>query len=137
MTMQVPRGIRNNNPLNIRHGSKWRGLRREQTDKAFCQFVSIRYGLRAGFLLLLRYIQHYKLNTVPEIIHRWAPTSENDTENYINVVCTRARICRSEIISAAHKEQMCRLVEAMCFVECGQPISGIDISVAYSMAFHV
>lgn len=135
--MTVPRGIRNNNPLNIRQGSKWRGLRREQTDKAFCQFVSIRYGLRAGFVLLRRYIQHYKLNTVPEIIHRWAPTSENDTENYINVVCSRAYISRSDFISIANKAQMCRLVEAMCFVECGQPVEMLHICVAYSMAIHV
>ena len=134
--MTVPRGIRNNNPLNIRQGSKWRGLRREQTDKAFCQFVSIRYGLRAGFVLLRRYIQRYQLRTVPAIVSRWAPISENDTKRYISIVCARAKISSYEVISITDKNQMCALVEAMCFVECGSPISDIDISVAYSMAYH-
>lgn len=134
--MTVPRGIRNNNPLNIRHGSKWRGLKREQTDKAFCQFTTIRYGLRAGFVLLRTYIQRYQLRTVPAIVSRWAPISENDTKRYISIVCRRANISSCEVISITDKNQMCALVEAMCYVECGIPISGIDISVAYSMAYH-
>ena len=45
----TPRGIRNNNPLNIRRGaSQWQGLKRRQTDKDFCQFVTVAYGYRAA-----------------------------------------------------------------------------------------
>ena len=32
---KVPRGIRNNNPLNIRKGNNWQGERHPQTDPAF------------------------------------------------------------------------------------------------------
>ena len=35
----LPRGIRNNNPLNIRRSKdQWQGLRAQQTDASFCQF---------------------------------------------------------------------------------------------------
>ena len=41
----LPRGIRNNNPLNIRRTAKdqWQGLRAQQTDASFCQFESLDY----------------------------------------------------------------------------------------------
>ena len=46
----LPRGIRNNNPLNIRRGKdQWKGLRAQQTDASFCQFESLEYGWRAAF----------------------------------------------------------------------------------------
>ena len=40
------RGIRNNNPLNIRHSAdQWQGARDKQTDKSFVQFKSMAYGM--------------------------------------------------------------------------------------------
>ena len=41
----LPRGLRNNNPLNIRRSKdQWQGLRAQQTDASFCQFESLEYG---------------------------------------------------------------------------------------------
>ena len=41
----MKRGIRNNNPLNIRHSAdKWQGASETQTDKSFVQFKSMAYG---------------------------------------------------------------------------------------------
>ena len=56
----LPRGIRNNNPLNIRRSKdQWKGLRAQQTDSQFCQFETLEYGWRAAFYLLTRtYIQN-------------------------------------------------------------------------------
>ena len=71
----IPRGIRNNNPLNIRIGNVWLGEVPNPTDHEFEQLVSMFYGLRAGFILLRRYIRRYHLTTVPDIISRWAPGS--------------------------------------------------------------
>ncbi len=49
----IPRGIRNNNPLNIEHSqSKWQGMAVEQTDKRFVQFKSMTWGIRAAFKTL-------------------------------------------------------------------------------------
>lgn len=81
----VPRGIRNNNPGNIRHGADWRGMRAEQTDPAFVQFETPEYGIRA-LARVLRTYENRGLRTIRQIISRWAPPEENDTEAYIQAV---------------------------------------------------
>ena len=65
----LPRGIRNNNPLNIRRGKdQWQGLRAQQTDASFCQFESLEYGWRAAFYLLTRTYYH-KYRLVSAVYH--------------------------------------------------------------------
>lgn len=88
--MTAARGIRNNNPGNIRHGQPWQGLAPEQTDSAFATFVTMPWGIRALVKLLQTYRLRYGLNTVRGIITRWAPPAENDTEAYIRAVCRPA-----------------------------------------------
>lgn len=84
---KISRGIRNNNPLNIRRGSIWKGLQPQQTDKAFCQFVSMEYGVRAALYLMRVYVNKHNLHSVNEIITRWAPPEDhNNTANYIRIV---------------------------------------------------
>ena len=59
----MTRGIRNNNPLNIRHSAdQWQGARVEQTDKAFVQFKSMAYGYRAAWKVLESYWNHFYQN---------------------------------------------------------------------------
>lgn len=83
----VPRGIRNNNPGNIRHGASiWKGLRAEQTDPEFCQFIQPIFGLRALAILLQVYAKRYGLDTVSEILSRYAPPGENNTRAYVKAV---------------------------------------------------
>ena len=93
----LPRGIRNNNPLNIRRGKdQWQGLRAQQTDASFCQFESLEYGWRAAFYLLTRtYYHKYRLYTIRMIINKWAPPNENLTETYIQNVSRLTRISPS------------------------------------------
>ena len=134
MTRIIPRGIRNNNPLNIRIGNTWLGERNNPTDPAFEEFVSIEYGLRAAFCILRRYIRRYHKNTVPAIVSTWAPASENNTQRYIDIVCKRSGISPTQQIRFEDETTMCKLVEAMAFVECGQPIDGKKIKKGYSMA---
>lgn len=133
MAQPLPRGIRNNNPLNIRLGDKWQGLCKEQTDKAFCQFVSMEYGLRAAFIILFNYLKK-RVDTPDKIIKRWAPPSENDTEAYINRVCKTGQLPRHEVIKKTNAPRLCRLVWAMAQVECGQIVSYALIENAYSLA---
>lgn len=134
MARIIPRGIRNNNPLNIRIGNTWLGERNNPTDPAFEEFVSIEYGLRAAFCILRRYIRRYKKDTIPAIVCTWAPASENNTKRYIDIVCQRSGISPTQQIRFEDKTTMCKLVEAMAFVECGQPIDGKKIEKGYSMA---
>ncbi len=132
-TKPIPRGIRNCNPLNIRIGNTWLGERDNPDDTEFEQFVNITYGLRAGFVILRRYIRRYHLNTVQLIISRWAPRSENDTNSYISTVCSLTGLQPDQPINYADQDAMVKLVSAMCLVECGRPVDGTLINVAYKM----
>lgn len=134
MKDKTPRGIRNNNPLNIRIGNAWLGEVAIPTDKEFEQFTSLRWGLRAGFLLLKRYINRYHLNSIRLIVSRWAPSSENNTEAYIKRVSTLTGFDADEVIAFDSKMHMCALVEAMCLVECGCSIDYNEIREAYELA---
>ena len=130
-----PRGIRNNNPLNIRKGNNWQGERHPQTDKAFEEFVSIEMGLRAGFIIIRNYFKKRPaVNTITTIISRWAPPSENVTTAYIREVSRRSGIDPNEPLRFDEKNKMCRIVQAMCWVECGQEVSFGRIENAYEFA---
>lgn len=84
---RVTRGVRNNNPGNIRLSKdKWQGLAANQSDRAFFVFKSAEWGIRALARVLIKYQDDYDLDTVAKIITRWAPPSENDTEAYIAAV---------------------------------------------------
>lgn len=89
---KLPRGIRNNNPLNIRKGARWRGLRDFATDKDFCEFQTMAYGFRAAFRTLITYYTKHDCKTLEKIITRWAPPPENYTKEYITIVRVRARL---------------------------------------------
>ena len=127
----IPRGIRNCNPLNIRIGNVWLGEVPNPTDNEFEQFVSMFYGLRAGFILLRRYIRRYHLTTVPDIISRWAPGSENNTVKYIDTVCQLSGIAPDTQLLYEDEETMVNMVDAMILVECGQHVDRSTIIKAY------
>lgn len=129
----LPRGIRNNNPLNIRIGNKWKGEVESPTDKDFEQFTCMHYGLRAGFILLRRYIERYHLDTISEIISRWAPSSENATSSYIRNVAERMGCSPLEKLSFGDRKKMVALVDAMILQECGTTIANDIIGEAYSI----
>ncbi|HGN2039087.1 TPA: structural protein [Proteus mirabilis] len=118
------RGERNNNPGNIRHGSKWQGLSAQQTDKDFCQFVSPEYGIRAIYKLLQTYQKKYELNTVESIIDRYAPPNENNTAGYINRAAKDIGVSVNESINVSSKPVAIALATAIVGVELGyQPYS--------------
>lgn len=130
----LPKGLRNNNPLNIRIGNTWLGEREHPTDSEFEEFVTLAYGLRAAFIILRRYIRRYHLNTIQLIVARWAPRNENETEKYIQFVCKDTRMMPNTTIQYEDKNTMCKLVGAMAFVECGQRIEVSEIEKGYSLA---
>lgn len=130
----IPRGIRNNNPLNIRIGNTWLGEVNNPTDTEFEQFVSLEYGLRAAFIILRRYIRRYHKNTISSIVSTWAPATENNTLKYIDYVAQVTGIAPDAQIEFFDKETMVRLVSAMARYECGQPVDEAKISKGYDMA---
>lgn len=96
--MALPRGIRNNNPGNIRHGDNWRGMKKNQTDKSFVQFVSPEYGIRA-MVKVLRSYRKRGVVTLEDIIQTWAPTNENNTEAYIKSVMSKTGWSRGHVVA--------------------------------------
>ena len=83
---KMTRGIRNNNPGNIRRGpSQWVGMSQTQTDPDFVQFTDAKFGIRAIAKLLKNY-QAQGLLTIRELINKWAPPNENLTESYVDPV---------------------------------------------------
>lgn len=88
---RLPRGLRNNNPGNIRRIGKpppWKGLSKDQSsDAEFLVFDAPLWGLRALGRTLHTYFDRYKLRTVRQIIARWAPPQDNnDTGAYVAAV---------------------------------------------------
>ena len=123
------RGIRNNNPANIRRGCNWKGLAKTQTDREFCQFVSMTWGVRALLITLRTYVKKYKMHTIRDIIHRWAPPSDgNATNRYIAYVEEEVEQLDAPIRLSLHdydflekyQHDKCILyaiAKAMCFIE--------------------
>lgn len=117
--LSIIRGIRNNNPGNIRLGQPWQGLRDTQTDGAFAQFVSMEYGIRAIAKVLFTYAEKYGLRSVAGIISRWAPTNENDTAGYINFVSGQMNVDPLATINVRDPETLFKLIRAIVRQENG------------------
>jgi len=134
MKSSIPRGIRNNNPLNIRIGNVWFGEVSEPTDQSFEQFCQMRYGVRAAFILLYRYIHRYKLDNIAKICTRWAPKSENDTLRYIETVSKVSGIDVTQKLKFDDRMTMLNLFKGMCMAENGCVIDDCDIVAGYELA---
>jgi hypothetical protein len=132
--MVTPRGIRNNNPGNIRHsGSQWQGMAAQQTDTAFVQFVSPEYGIRALAKLLANYYTRDGLNTVRQIISKYAPSNENNTDAYAQAVARALGVTPDTVISVP--QHLAALVEAIIQHENGQqPYQMAQINTGVLMA---
>ncbi len=134
MTMEnkkkmLPRGLRNNNPLNIRRTANlWQGLSKEQNDPDFFQFESMAWGYRAAFVVLRTYRNRYGINTVERIVRRWAPEKDgNDTEYYIRKVTVLTGLERTQIVDDQDPRTMMNLVAAMSRVENGVPARQVEV----------
>lgn len=102
-----PRGIRNNNPANIRKSSiRWQGLVSSEKckDSSFCEFTSVAFGVRAFLVLCRTYREKYGIKTVTDFIHRFAPSSENDTEKYVSFVLKN--MCRDKLLFDYHYDYL-------------------------------
>jgi hypothetical protein len=118
----LPRGIRNNNPGNIRHSKdKWHGASAEQPDKSFVKFDSMVWGVRALARTLITYIEKHGLETPAGIVSRWAPPNENDTIAYVQAVAAAMGMHPDDSIDSTSYRQMSRLVLAIIRHENGDP----------------
>lgn len=108
------RGLRNNNPGNIRKtGDNWQGLSDNQTDVSFFQFTHAKWGIRAMAKLLKNYQTRYGLNTVNDIINRWAPPVENNTSSYVSHVAELLEVSPYQSINLNDTDVLTKLVEGV------------------------
>ena len=136
MATKQPRGIRNNNPGNIRrNGDPWQGLAKDQTDREFFTFQSAVYGIRALARLLITYQDKYGLCTIEGIITRWAPVIENNTASYIQAVARNTGFSALQTLDMHRFEHLKPVVEAIIQHENGQqPYSDTEITKALVLA---
>ena len=128
----MSRGITNNNPGNIRYSksNNWLNQTGQDSD-GFTQFKTADDGLRAMYKLVNNY-QGKGLNTVQDIISRYAPTSENDTASYIKNVSQKMGVDPNKQLQTSDLNS---LVSAMVFHENGsQPYNPEQYSNAQAMS---
>lgn len=129
---QQPRGVRNNNPLNIRSGSHWIGMSEHQ-DKEFCTFVAIEWGVRAAVKILRSYARR-GIHTISDIIQTWAPPIENNTNRYIQIVCSRTGFQPTHNINVYDENEVVALLLAMAYVECSTVFDEKDFRRGFNLS---
>lgn len=131
--MKTSRGIRNNNPGNLRISENaWQGKVpvAQNTDGAFEQFISPEYGIRALFIDLRSKINR-GLNTVEKIMNVYAPPTENNTIAYITHIENITGIPRNRALSV---NDIPAIIPAIIRVENGsQPYTDTQLKTAYAM----
>lgn len=116
----IPRGLRNNNPGNIRKSdTPWRG-KIAGDDAEFETFDTPQHGIRAMAKLLLSYQDKHGLNTAAGIVNRWAPPVENDTGAYVNAVARAMGVGAVQTIDLHGPVTLAAMVTAMIGHENGQ-----------------
>lgn len=122
--------IGKNNPLNVRSSAAhWRGQTGQ--TKGFCDFSTLEYGVRVVFYLLtISYPIFHGLYSYKEMISRYAPPSENKTQDYINYVCAKLKVRPDDMVFTENTDvTLPKMVYYMAKFE-GNPI---DLELCYDV----
>ncbi|MFI2870524.1 hypothetical protein ACH69B_21810 [Klebsiella aerogenes] len=130
-----PRGVRNNNPGNLEASSSNPWVGQTGSDGRFAKFETPEHGIRALGRNLLSY-QRQGIDTVSDIINRWAPPSDNnDTAAYIKSVCAQLGVKADQPLDASNPDTLQALCAAIIKHENGsQPYSNEQLSTGVSAA---
>ncbi|EDE1154215.1 hypothetical protein BZV88_11845 [Salmonella enterica subsp. enterica serovar Newport] len=129
------RGIRNNNPGNLEYSKTNPWVGQTGDDGRFAKFETPEHGIRALGRNLLSY-QRQGIDTVNDIINRWAPPSDNnDTAAYIKAVCAQLGVTENQPLDASNPDTLQALCAAIIKHENGtQPYSPDQLSTGVSAA---
>lgn len=131
---RIARGLRNNNPGNIRKTKdKWQGLRPVQEDAEFFQFTEMKWGYRALIRTLQNYRKRHGCKTIGDFIRRWAPSTENNTSGYISRVCKEMQVPDSFVPDVYDEGTMCAFAAAISQVENGVPAVMEDVESGWEL----
>lgn len=116
-----PRGIRNNNPLNLEYRP---GQGAASSDGRFGVYSDMEGGVAAASRQLLLYQDRDRLNTIKGIISKWAPPSDhNDTAGYIKQVSDMLKVDPDQQIDLHDPNMMAALIIGMGRRESGKILS--------------
>ena len=122
----TPRGIRNNNPGNLRKSdAPWIGKVAGE-DPAFETFDTIEHGIRALAKTLLTYQRVHRCRTVGDFVLRYAPAHENDTAAYVRDVAKALKVTTDEPLDLSNEIVLAALVTAIIRHENGRDPLGRD-----------
>ncbi|MEI9470359.1 hypothetical protein [Enterobacter kobei] len=129
------RGIRNNNPGNLEFSKTNPWVGQTGDDGRFAKFETPEHGIRALGRNLLSY-QRQGIDTVSDIINRWAPPSDNNnTDAYIKAVCAQLGVTPDQQLDASNPDTLKALCAAIIQHENGsQPYSDQQLSTGVSAA---
>lgn len=124
----MTRGQRTNNPGNIKYGpgvAKLKGLRKPPSDEGYCSFEHMSWGIRAIAVVLETYFDRHGLNTVRQLISRWAPpgVDANPERTYIAFVAKRLGVEPDDQIDLHDRATMECFVRAIITFENGGPVA--------------
>ncbi|MDY0008292.1 MAG: hypothetical protein RBS08_01170 [Bdellovibrionales bacterium] len=130
------RGVRNHNPGNIEKSrDRWVGLADEQPDSRFFTFTEARFGIRAMSRILQNYQKKHKLETISEMISRWAPPHENNTTAYIRAVSRETGFDPEQKLDLKRHDHLFPLVKAVIRHENGYvPYTDAEINAGLVLA---
>ena len=124
----MSRGLRNNNPGNIRRSKvHYKGEVRPSRDPDFKEFSTMAYGYRAVFVLLDTYRSRYGLTTIRQMLNRYAPPTENFTEGYVRFVADYSGVMSDEVVDTRSEKDMIPIVAAMSKIENGVAANIADV----------
>ena len=131
-----PRGIRNNNPGNIRiSDNAWQGKVTPNTDGTFEQFDTMVNGVRALAITLSNYQRLYGIDTVRGLITRWSAT---DQDAYVADVASALGVDPDDTISVTDPATLTALVNAIITQENGVVgallVSSSDVDAGVALA---
>lgn len=129
------RGIRNNNPGNLEYSKTNPWVGQTGDDGRFAKFETPEHGIRALGRNLLSY-QRQGIDTVNDIINRWAPPSDNNnTDAYIQAVCAQLGVTPDQPLDASNPDTLKALCASIIQHENGsQPYSDQQLATGVSAA---
>ena len=122
-TSTKPQGVINNNPFDLMYSYKidWLGqVKPQQEGTRLLKFHSPFYGIRAGMIDARTKVYIHKYNTLDKFIPVFAPSNENDTEQYIINMAKWLCIKRTDIIELDTIEKLVLWAKCICRQEVGE-----------------
>ncbi|UOG71912.1 lytic transglycosylase [Serratia marcescens] len=122
-----PRGIRNNNPGNLNYVGQNGATLEEHATPRFARFNSAFEGFAALGKQIKAYYNgtskaagYQKLQSVEDIISRFAPASENNTQAYINKLSKMLGVGRGDSLNIQDPKVLATLMNGITQIENGK-----------------